>query len=101
MRDIRIAAAQFEARDDDKQYNLGRIAELTRKAVEQGAEIVSFHDCCVSGYTFLQTLDEAQTAAVAEAIGHELAASGHDAERLPLQDLFVALTEDPPDGEEA
>ena len=30
MRDIRIAAAQFEHRDGDKAYNLGRIRELTR-----------------------------------------------------------------------
>ena len=30
MRDIRIAAAQFEHRDGDKAYNLGRIRELAR-----------------------------------------------------------------------
>ena len=28
MRDIRIAAAQFEARDADKEYNFGRIEAL-------------------------------------------------------------------------
>lgn len=34
MRDVRIAAAQFEARDRDKEYNLGRIAAL------MGAELI-------------------------------------------------------------
>ena len=63
MRDIRIAAAQFEARDGDKHYNLGRIEALTRAAVDAGAEIVSFHECCISGYTFLQTLSREQLCA--------------------------------------
>lgn len=56
MREIRIGAAQFEHRNGDKAYNLWRIRELTRQAVEQGAEIVSFHECCISAYTFAQTL---------------------------------------------
>jgi len=68
MQDIRVGAAQFEARDNDKQYNLARIDELTRRAVEQGAQIVSFHECSISGYTFLQTLDEKQMSALAEAV---------------------------------
>jgi len=68
MRDLRVAAGQFEHRDNDKAYNLARVRDLTRKAVEQGAEIVSFHECCVSGYTFLQTLDRDGLAAVAERV---------------------------------
>jgi predicted amidohydrolase len=68
MRDIRVAAAQFEHRNDDKAYNLSRVRALTRRAVEQGAEIVSFHECCLSGYTFLQHLGRAELAGVAERI---------------------------------
>jgi predicted amidohydrolase len=68
MRDIRIAAAQFEARDADKEYNLGRIEVLTRRAVAQGAEIVSFQECAITGYTFLQGLPREQIAALAEPI---------------------------------
>jgi len=68
MRDIRIGAAQFEHRDNDKAYNLSRIRDLTRRAVERGAEIVSFHECSISGYTFLHSLDASQTAAAAEAV---------------------------------
>jgi predicted amidohydrolase len=68
MRDLRIAAAQFEARDADKDYNFGRIEELARRAVEQGAEIVSFHECCIPGYTFLQTLSRDELEALAEPV---------------------------------
>jgi predicted amidohydrolase len=68
MRDIRIATAQFEHRDGDKAYNLARIRALTRRAVEQGAEIVSFHECSVPGYTYLQHLNRDQFAAIAEPV---------------------------------
>jgi predicted amidohydrolase len=68
MRDIRVAAAQFEHRDHDKAYNLSRIRALTRRAVEQGAEIVSFHECSLTGYTFLQTLSREPLAELAEPV---------------------------------
>ena len=68
MRDIRIAAAQFEARDADKDYNFGRIDALARQAVARGAEIVSFHECCITGYTFLQGLSRADIGAIAEPV---------------------------------
>lgn len=68
MRDIRVAAAQFEHRDNDKAYNLSRIRELTRRAVEQGAEIVSFHEICIPAYTWLQSLSKEQLLAVAEPV---------------------------------
>jgi len=68
MREIKIGAAQFEARDADKEFNLGRIEALTRQAVERGAEIVSFHECCISGYTFLQALSRTRLAELAERV---------------------------------
>jgi len=68
MRDIRIAAAQFEHRDGDKPYNLARIRDLARRAVDQGAEIVSFHECSISGYTFLQTLSRERLEELAEPV---------------------------------
>ena len=68
MRDIRIAAAQFEARDADKDYNFGRIETLARQAVAQGAEIVSFHECCIPGYTFLQDLSREEIERLAEPV---------------------------------
>ncbi len=68
MRDIHIAAAQFEARDADKEYNFSRIEALLQRAVGQGAEIVSFHECCIPGYTFLQNLSPAEIEALAERV---------------------------------
>ena len=68
MRDIRIATTQFEHRNNDKAFNLARIDDLTRRAVENGAEIVSFHECSICGYTFLQHLSRTQLAALAEPV---------------------------------
>lgn len=68
MRDIRVAAAQFEGRDNDKEYNLSVIRKLTRMAVEQGAEIVSFHEVCIPGYTWMQPLEKEELAEVAEPV---------------------------------
>ena len=68
MRDIRIAAAQFEHRDDDSDYNLSRVRELTRQAVEHGAEIVSFHEGCITGYSWIQPLTREQLLSVAEIV---------------------------------
>ncbi|MCH7728700.1 MAG: nitrilase, partial [Planctomycetes bacterium] len=68
MRDIRVATAQFENRDNDKEYNLSRIRELTRRAALQGAEIVSFHEGCIPGYTWIQPLTKAQLLNAAEPV---------------------------------
>ena len=68
MRDIRVAAAQFEHRDGDKAYNLSRIRELARRAAGRGAEVVCFHECSVTAYTFLQTLSRDELDALAEPV---------------------------------
>ena len=68
MLPVRIAAAQFEPRDEDKAFNLSRIDELSARAAEDGAELVSFHECCVPGYTFLEGLERPQIEALAEPV---------------------------------
>ncbi len=68
MRDIRVAAAQFEGRDDEKPYNLGRIDHLTELAAGRGAEVVSFHECCISGYTFVMHLGRDELVRLAEPV---------------------------------
>ena len=68
MREIRIGAAQFEARDGDKEYNLGVIERLAAKAASTGAELVSFHECSISGYTFQETLTRAEMEALSECV---------------------------------
>jgi predicted amidohydrolase len=66
MRSIRVAAAQFETRDNDKEFNLSRIESLARRAVADGAEIISFHEACIPGYSWVQPLDKQQLLDVAE-----------------------------------
>ena len=68
MRDIHVAAAQFEAVDNQPQANLATMAKLTRRAVEQGAELVSFHECSIPGYSWLQPLSHAQLLNIAEEV---------------------------------
>ena len=77
MREIRVATAQFENRDNDSEYNLSRIEVLARKAVEQGAEIVSFHEGCIPAYSWIQPLDKPALLEVAE-----LAPDGPSVNRL-------------------
>ena len=54
LKNIRIAAAQFEGKDGDKDHNLDLMQSLVQKAVDRGAEVVSFHEICISGYTFMR-----------------------------------------------
>lgn len=68
MHDLRVAAAQFEHRDNDKAYNLQRIGQLTRRAVDQGAQVVAFHEACIPAYTWLQRLSREQLLEVAEPV---------------------------------
>ncbi|MBI4600740.1 MAG: nitrilase [Planctomycetes bacterium] len=68
MRDIRIGAAQFEARDRDVAHNLSRVRDLAAAAAKEGAEAVLFHECCLTGYTFLQTLTRPEMLELAEPV---------------------------------
>ena len=52
MNNLKIATAQFENRSGDKSYNLSIIDQLAQKAASQGANVVAFHECSVTGYTF-------------------------------------------------
>lgn len=68
MRDIRIAAAQFENRNGDKQYNLSVIRRLTEQAADAGAELVSFHEGAIPAYSFIRHLDRRELADLAEPV---------------------------------
>lgn len=68
MRELCVAAVQFEHRDGDKEYNLGRIEALARAAANVGAEVVCFHECSINGYTYLQHLTKEELEALAEPV---------------------------------
>ncbi len=68
MNPIKIATAQFENKSGDKAYNLSVIDELARKAALEGIEVLSFHECSITGYTFASKLNKEEFLTVAESI---------------------------------
>ncbi|SDF03601.1 nitrilase family protein [Chitinophaga filiformis] len=68
MLPIKIATAQFENRSNDKAYNLSIIRSLSAQAKSQGAQVIAFHECAITGYTFARHLDRQQLTDVAEFI---------------------------------
>ena len=68
MKDIKIATAQFENKSGDKDYNLSVIDQLSKAAAADGADIVAFHECSVTGYSFARHLSKEQMLDLAEFI---------------------------------
>ncbi|NHA03931.1 nitrilase [Mucilaginibacter sp. HC2] len=68
MENLKIATAQFENKSGDKAYNLSIIKQLSQKAAQQGADVIAFHECSVTGYTFARHLDKQQMLDLAEVI---------------------------------
>lgn len=68
METLRIATAQFENRSGDKEYNLGRIEALAARAAADGADMICFHECSVTGYSFARHLSREELLGLAEPI---------------------------------
>lgn len=68
MKDIKIATAQFENKSGDKEYNLSVIDKLSKVAAKDGADVVAFHECSVTGYSFARHLSKQQMLDIAEII---------------------------------
>ena len=65
---MKIAVAQFEPKDGDKEYNLAVIEQLTQKAKLAGADLISFHEMSITAYTFTKDLNLAEITALAEEV---------------------------------
>jgi len=65
---MNLAVAQFQPKDGDKNYNLSVIERLGHKAKSQGAQVVSFHEMCISAYTFTKDLSREQLYELAEEV---------------------------------
>lgn len=65
---MKLAVAQFEPKDGDKAYNLRIIEELTKKAKSQGADVISFHEMCITAYTFTKDLTRKELFDLAEEV---------------------------------
>lgn len=68
MDKLKIASAQFEHKSADKPYNLSVIEQLAKEAAAQGTEVIAFHECSITGYTFARNLDKQQMLAIAELV---------------------------------
>ena len=68
MQNLKISSAQFEHKSGDKAYNLSVIDSLSKKARQQGADAVAFHECSITGYTFARHLSKEQMLELAEHI---------------------------------
>ncbi|QBJ85352.1 nitrilase [Chryseobacterium gleum] len=65
---IRISTAQFENKSGDKAYNLSVIEKLAQQASAQGSDVIAFHECSVTGYTFARKLSREKLLNIAERI---------------------------------
>ncbi|MBX2815646.1 MAG: nitrilase family protein [Saprospiraceae bacterium] len=65
---MKLAVAQFEPADGDKQTNLATMERLARKAKVQGANAICFHEMCVTAYTFTRDLSHRQIMELAEEV---------------------------------
>jgi len=79
MDKIKIATAQFENKSGDKSYNLSVIDKLAAKASAEGCQVIAFHECSVTGYTFARKLSRDQMVDLAE--------------QIPSGDSIIKLTE--------
>lgn len=68
MAPLKISTAQFENRSGDPSYNLSIIDSLAKKAANEGSQIIAFHECSVTGYSFARHLSKEQLLDIAECI---------------------------------
>lgn len=66
MKNITVATAQFENKSNNKDYNLSVIDQLSKQAAAQGARMIAFHECAITGYTFARHLSKDQMLELAE-----------------------------------
>lgn len=99
MQNLKIATAQFENKSGDKSYNLSIIEKLAAKAAEAGAQVIAFHECSITGYSFARKLSKAQMLDLAEYVPdgpsiQELIAIAQRHNIAILAGLFEKDTED-------
>ena len=68
VRDMRVAAVQFEHAAGDKVANLGKIRGFVERAAQEKVELIVFPECCITGYWFLRHLSREELGALAEPV---------------------------------
>lgn len=67
-RTLRVASVQFESQPRDKAANFAKVESFAAQAAQQGARLVVFPECCISGYWFIRNLSLPDLRALAEPI---------------------------------
>jgi len=68
MKNMKISTAQFENRSGDKEYNLAVMERLAAQASGEGSDVIAFHECSVTGYSFARKLTKDQLLDMAEEV---------------------------------
>ena len=68
MDKIKVSTAQFEHKSGDKEYNISVIEKLAKEAAKEGSDVIAFHECSITGYTFARKLTKEQMLELAEKI---------------------------------
>jgi len=66
MKNIRVAAVQFEHSPGNKDYNLGRISDFVTAAAKQRVELIVFPEMCITGYWHVRKLSRGEVEGLAE-----------------------------------
>jgi len=68
MNPLKISVVQFEHKSADKNYNLQVIDQMSQRAAAEGADVICFHECCISGYTVANSLSKVELSELAEPV---------------------------------
>jgi predicted amidohydrolase len=68
MRDIRVAAVQFQHAPGDKTYNLDRVRHFVAEAARSRVEIIAFPEMCLTGYWHVRKLSRDAIEALSERV---------------------------------
>ena len=68
MKNLRVAAVQYEHSAADKPAHLRKIRHFVSEAVGRNVEMIVFPECCLTGYWFLRHLSRYELVSLAEPV---------------------------------
>jgi len=68
MIDIRVASVQFEHAGGDKAANLAKVESFVERAAERKVRLITFPECCITGYWCLRGLGREELEELAEPV---------------------------------
>lgn len=68
MHKIKIASVQMEHQDGDKAANMAVIRQYVTQAAAQGVQVITFPECCITGYWHLRNLTADALMAISETV---------------------------------